>query len=180
MNEKGLISTNELAAFWGVDARTVQNYADVRFEEEPLPRDGRGLFNFVKAQKWMYNRLRKKIEVLETAGDEKMYAQKLLDIRVKRELNETKLKIMQQQLVEKQAVLMAWTNQINVIKNYINSLKYDLFRETADVTDELEKREIIERNINLALARITKVEIERYIATEDSIYELFEGSGEEE
>lgn len=180
MNYENIIGVNELATFWGIDPRTIQNYSDGRFEEKPLQKIGRGKYDFVEANRWLIHRLRKKIEVLETAGDEKMYAQKLLDIRVKRELNETKLKIMQQQLVEKQAVLMAWTNQINVIKNYINSLKYDLFRETADVTDELEKREIIERNINLALARITKVEIERYIATEDSIYELFEGSGEEE
>ena len=168
------VDVHVLAQFWGVDIRTVQNYADARYENPPLPREARGKYDFVKAMKWMYERQRKKIEVLETSGDEKLHQLKMRGQIIKNKRDEIALKRELGQLLDKRTTLIAWTNQINVIKNYLNALKYDLTRDLetivdAEVFDVM--RETIEQAIDRTLEIISELEIEKYVIDEEKLLE---------
>ena len=169
-----IVDVHNLAQFWGVDVRTVQNYADIRYAQPPLPREARGKYDFVKAMKWMYEYQRKKIEILETSGDEKLHALKMRGQIIKNKKDEIALKRELGQLLDKKTTLIAWTNQINVIKNYLNSLKYDLTRDLEDIVDKEVfslMKEIIEQNIDRIMEIISKLEIEKYVVDEEKLLE---------
>ncbi len=173
-SENGIVDVHTLAEFWDVDVRTIQNYADPAKEDNPLPRISRGKYDFIKAMKWMYNRQRRKIEILETTGDEKLHQLKMRGQLIKNKKDEIALKRELGQLLDKKTTLIAWTNQINVIKNYLNSLKFELLRDLEDLVDKdalYVMKAIIEQSVDAVMEIIANLEIEKYIVNEEKLLE---------
>ena len=171
MATSSLVDVHTLAQFWEVDIRTVQNYADVRRENPPLPREAHGKYNFVKAMQWMYNRLKTKIEILDNGGDEKLYALKMKGQIIKNKKDEINLKRDMAKILDKKTTLIAWSNQINTIKNFLNALKYDLRRDLDGIAESEEQAEVINAAVNRIMKIISKLEIESIIVDEEKLLE---------
>lgn len=162
-----IVDVNKLAQFWNVDPRTIQNYADITKYNPPLPREERGKYDFIKAMKWMYEMQKEKIYKLETSGDEG-----LSDLKKEKQIMDNKkaeleLKKMLFQLVDRKATLIAWTNQLNVLKNNDTQLQFELKRDLEGVIDETEKSKIIDELFLKKDEQLGKIEIAKYIISEE-------------
>lgn len=162
-----IVDVNTLAQFWNVDPRTIQNYADISKYNPPLPREERGKYDFIKAMKWMYEMQKDKIYKLENSGDEG-----LSDLKKEKQIMDNKkaeleLKKMLFQLVDKKTVLIAWTNQLNVLKNNDTQLQFELKRDLEGVIDETEKSKIVDELFHKKDEQLEKIEIAKYIISEE-------------
>ncbi|RMG78716.1 MAG: hypothetical protein D6707_09445 [Bacteroidetes bacterium] len=178
---KNLVDVHTLAEFWGVDARTVQNYADARYENPPLPREERGKYNFVKAMKWMYNRQKRKIEILENSGDEKLHALKVNTQKVILEERKLKLRRLLGELVDADAVRIAWLTEVKYFEKAIDALVPKLDHALENVTDPNQRREILRKFINEAKLSIAQdLKIDQDEETEEEILKEIEQEQKEE
>lgn len=173
------VDVHTLAEFWEVDPRTIQNYADASYETPPLPRVAKGEYDFVKAMKWMYTRLKRKLEIAENSGDETLHALKMEGQIIKNRRDEVQYKRELAQLLDKKTTLIAFSNQMSVIANNLVGLKFDLMRDLESVIDEHEKNKIIETAIEKFRNLVTTIDIAPYVENDDSLELLTENDIEE-
>jgi hypothetical protein len=167
-----IVDIKYLADFWSLDIRTVQYYADSTREENPLPRESKGKYDFVKANRWMYERQKNKLEILESSGDEKLHGLKMEGQRIANKEKELRLNKLLGEIVDYEAVKIAWLNEVNIIKQAIHQMSYILQTELNEQDD---KNKILEKvnNAKDAALRCIAEELQIKIDTTDDL-EKFE------
>jgi phage terminase Nu1 subunit (DNA packaging protein) len=174
MAEENIVDVHTLAEFWEVDIRTIQNYADPAKEAPPLPRESRGRYDFVKAMKWMYNRHKRQIEILETSGDDNLHKMRLQGQAVENKRREIGLRKDLSELVDKKMTTIVFTNLANIIKSGLGGLKHDLKRELDEVTDGVERNKIIDNNFRHLDEIITQIKPDKLLQDADQLIETAE------
>jgi len=164
-----LVDVHTLAKFFNRDVRSIQLWVN-----EGMPREERGLYDFVKCVKWRLDKLEAENDILKTSGDVSRYKVQTEGDKIKNKLMMTKLKRELNQYVRKHDILVAWGNQNNIIGSKTEMLKEDLKRDIVHhIPKELRKkiRGIIEKLVNAYKLYISKLELEKYIADEEKIIE---------
>lgn len=169
MSNANHIDVHTLAKFFNRDVRTMQLWVN-----DGMPREDRGLYDFVKCVRWRLDKLEAENDILKTSGDEKRYKVQMEGDKIKNKLIETKWRREIGHLVDKKAVLIAWGNQNNIVGTKSEFLKEDLKREINTLIPKaLHKNvsKIIDQNINSMKELISKLELEKYIIDEEKIIE---------
>lgn len=119
--ENNIVDVHTAAKYFNKGVRRLQQYV-----EEGMPRDTKGNYDLLKCSKWRVEKLEDENEILRTAGDEKLYAQKMIGQIIKNKRDDLAYRKEILELVEKKAVFIAYSNQTGVINSKINSLEKDL------------------------------------------------------
>lgn len=176
-----IVDVNTLATFWGVTPRTVQNYSNPEYEAEPLPKESRGNYDFIKSNKWMYERQRKQIEMLEVSGNETLHALKVEEQIIKNKKAEREYRQDLLELVDRASVLMVVTNVFNIVRGTFEQTRFALIDELSPLfTDKDKGIEIINQNYDESLETICQSDIENIIGNPEMLMEDDLEAGENE
>ena len=165
----GIVDTEFLAKFFDKAERTIRDWASS--DEMGMPKEGHDSYDFEKVIKWRLNYLQKENEILKNSGDEKLHAMKIRGQEIKNKKDEIELKKALGKLIEKKPALIAWSNQINIIKSHINSMRHDLTTELSLNDDEVKS---LNKTIDGFLEILAHIEIEKYIVNEEALADLEE------
>ena len=107
-----LVNVEFLAEIFGVDIRTIQNYA--KFND--LPRDDRGQYPLVKCLLWLVEKLKQEKENL--AKENPLNLARLENLSRENEMKQLRLRKMQDELLDADQVRIAWVGEIkNIVRN---------------------------------------------------------------
>src|ERR1035437_5150784 len=162
------VTTAELAEFFGCDVRNIQLWA--ADEEIGMPKIEQNKYDFIAVMKWRIKFLDHRIFELATGG-EKLSLLKIREQEFKNKTGEINLKKSLGKLIEKKPALIAWSNQINVVKSQINSLRYGLVVDL-ELNDEKTKK--ANTLVDGCLEIIANVDIEKFIINEEALIDAEE------
>ena len=163
------VDVHTLAKFFSRDVRSIQLWVN-----DGMPREERGLYDFVKCVKWRLEKLESENEILKTSGDETRYKAETYGVKIRNKLIETKWKREIGELVKKHDVLIAWGSQNNVIGTKLETLKEELKRYVElYIPKEIRKKmlKIIDKTIEALQKYISRLELEKYIIDDKKIIE---------
>lgn len=135
-----IVDVSTLAAFFGVDERTIQNWVSLN----GAPRLERGEYDFLQFVKWRLNYLGNEIKKLEAGGDKKYEAEtvgKNLD-NIKKQID---IKRLLKQLVPIAEVRQAYVSDAIAFRNSLEALEKKL---VLVLNADAEQREKIADEIN--------------------------------
>jgi hypothetical protein len=158
-----IVTTGDLAEFFGCDDRTIQLWA--ADEELGMPKLDRDKYDFIAVMKWRIRFLEHKNFELQQGG-EKLANLKIRDQELKNKRSEIEYKKSLGQVIPKKPVLIAWSNQINVVKSQINSLRYGII---VDLELGEERTTKANKLVDSCLEIISKVDIEKFIINEEAL-----------
>ena len=164
MSNANQVDVHTLAKFFNRDVRTMQLWVN-----DGMPRETRGMYDFVKCVRWRIDKLESENEILKTTGDEKLHELRIRDQAIKNKRGELSLKRDLAQLIDKKQVLIAFSNQNSVINFKINNLMNDLLRELKESLDSKQVKKLRE-HFNETKDTISKLKIDEYIVNEDKIH----------
>jgi hypothetical protein len=162
------VTTAELAEFFGCDVRNIQLWA--ADEEIGMPKIEQNKYDFIAVMKWRIKFLDHKIFELATGG-EKLSLLKIREQELKNKNSEINLKKTLGKLIEKKPALIVWSNQINVVKSQVNSLRHEVI-----VGLELNDAETKKTNdfFDNCLELIANVDIDKFIVNEEALIDAEE------
>ena len=163
-----LVTTGDLAEFFGCTERNIQDWA--ADEEIGMPKIDRDKYDFIQVMKWRIKFLEHKNFELQSGG-ERLSALKMREQELKNKRAEIELKRSLGKVIEKKPALIAWSNQINVVKSQINSLRYELV-VGLELNDEKTKK--ANMLVDSCLEIIANVDIEKYIVNEEALTDVDE------
>jgi hypothetical protein len=163
-----LVTTGDLAEFFGCDVRTIQIWA--ADEEIGMPKMERDKYDFIQVMKWKIRFLEHKNFELQQGG-ERLATLKMREQELKNKRAEIELKKSLGKVIEKKPALIAWSNQVNVVKSQVNSLRYELIvgLELNDV-----KTKKANDLVDGCLEIIANVDIEKFIINEEALIDAEE------
>lgn len=163
-----IVTTGDLAEFFGCDDRTIQLWA--ADEELGMPKLDRDKYDFIQVMKWRIRFLEHKIFESQQGG-EKLANLKMREQELKNKRAEIELKRSLGKVIEKKPTLIVWSNQINVVKSQVNSLRYELI-----VGLELDDVKTKKTNdlVDGCLEIIATVEIEKFLINEEALIDAEE------
>ncbi|OGU58288.1 MAG: hypothetical protein A2V66_03615 [Ignavibacteria bacterium RBG_13_36_8] len=165
-----IVDVHFLSEFFGMDVRTIQNWADKDKTYPNMPRLKKGEYDFLKCVKWRLQFLERENKKIKAAGEEK-----LVDIELQKEikkdkLEDIKLKKELQQLVDRKMTLIAISNVFKIINHYMESCRHELKRDTAGKSGAgLEKT--IDASIDEMKSNVHKLNVEKLLIDEEKLIE---------
>lgn len=117
MNNSNLVDVDFLARFFNKDARTVQLWAKF----DGMPKEERGLYDFVKCVRWRVAKLEEKIEELEK-GDVTLYKLKQEYQKLQNEEKRLDLDKQQNNLLDAETVELVNVSFVKMIVRNLNSI----------------------------------------------------------
>ena len=151
-----------IADLLGVSERRVQQYVN-----EGMPRLGRGEYDVKVCIRWIVNKLKEENEALENLGSTPMQQERLKEIQLKNIDRRTKLRIVNGKYVSKEAVKLAWTTELSNIKKAFLSFPFVLGYALEGVIDSVDRREIIEKQVNEMLKDLADLKIDMNVTAEE-------------
>ena len=97
MSNANQVDVHTLAKFFNRDVRTMQLWVN-----DGMPRETRGMYDFVKCVRWRIDKLESENEILKTTGDEKLHELRIRDQAIKNKRGELSLKRDLAQLTDKE------------------------------------------------------------------------------
>lgn len=140
MDNTNLVDVDFLARFFGKDIRTVQLWAKL----ESMPKEDRGKYDFVKCVKWRIDKLEEKIDELEK-GDVTLYKLKQEYQRMMNEEKDIMLKRLNESLVEKDLVELAYVSMIKMLVRNADSI---VSRLTKKINGDAKTLSLIQEEID--------------------------------
>lgn len=163
-----IVNVETLAEFFGKTARRIQQWAD----EDGMPKDSRGKYDLEECAKWRIKKLEEEIDIVRNSGDEKLYDLKMDNQRLSNIERELKLRRLMGELVESEAVRIAWTNETKNFRKGLKALKTKLINGLAGIDDENKKREIIQREIDMISNFMAELKVESEFDNDELLNEL--------
>jgi phage terminase Nu1 subunit (DNA packaging protein) len=162
------VTVNELAEFFGRTPRMMQLWV----ETQGMPRDSHGEYNLIDCARWRIRKLEEENEILKNSGDENLHAEKLKGQRISNMEREVRYRRTLNELVELEAVRMAWTNETKNFRKALKGLENKLNVSLENVTDPLKRKSIIEIEIRDLLTTLGDLRIEIEDNTDEIINEF--------
>ena len=163
---KNIVGVAVLANLFGVTERTVQNYSDEEKELHPMPKLGRGQYDFVACTQWFINKLKRDIQKLEQ-GDETLYKLQQDGQLLTNKDKAVKLLKSLNQLVLIDDVKEKWLSEIIIFKKSLNALKYKLAIELEGINDKDERFRIISTDVDDISNQLAELDLEKEDIDED-------------
>ena len=149
-----IVTVTQLAEIYECTERTIQNWA-----EEGMPKEDRGEYDLAKVAKWVYLRQKRELEIVRESGDEKLHALKMQGQRINNREREVKLRRMLGELVDFDAVRIAWVGECKVFRKNLSALVPKLAHALAGVEDTGKKREIILNHVREVMNMLGELKI---------------------
>jgi phage terminase Nu1 subunit (DNA packaging protein) len=146
----------KLAEFFGVSDRWIREWA----EECGMPKVERGKYDLVECAKWRIKKLEEELDVAKNSGDADHLALKKQGQRLTNMEREFKFKKLIGELVESEAVRLAWTNETKNFRKALKALINKLVYALEEVTDKSKRQEIITREVNDCATTLGELRIE--------------------
>lgn len=162
------VTVNELADFFGRTPRMMQLWV----ETQGMPRDSHGEYNLIDCARWRIRKLEEENEILKNSGDENLHAEKLKGQRISNMEREVRYRRTLKELVDLEAVRMAWTNETKNFRKALKGLENKLNVSLENVTDPLKRKSIIETEIRDLLTTLGDLRIEIEDNTDEIINEF--------
>lgn len=164
------VTVADLAEHFERDVRTVQLWVKEWSTKYGLAKTGRNEYMFAACCKYRMKDLEKENEVLEKAGDEKLYAHQIKGQIIKNKKAETDWRHSIYQLVNKRSILLLWSAQNNTIKSLLITAENELKLKLSEEITEEEKLKIITESFKNLRTDISELSIEDLIDNEDELF----------
>jgi len=165
MNNSNLVDVEFLAQFFDKDARTIQLWAKF----EGMPKEDRGLYDFMKCVKWRCEYLEEKLNIAETSKDEKLHRLKVEGQKLANKRKAIELKQLIGELVPYDTIKLAWINETIMFRRNLQSAEYKisnqldfLDRETRQRVEQIVKKEIYETQRMIGELKVDLQELEKF------------------
>jgi len=165
MDKKLIVGVEDLAEYFGKTARTVQLWVD----ELGMPKIARGRYDLLECAKWRMQHLESELEVASNSGDETHHQLKMEGQKIMNQERSLKVKRMVGELVDREAVRIAWTNECNNFKKAVKSCENRLAYALQKYLTDAEAKVIIERELGDMLNILSELTIEEAEYEDDEV-----------
>lgn len=154
--DKITVDVEYLADFFNVTARTIQNWVD----DLGAPREERGKYDLIKFLKWRIRKLEDDLDIAKNSGDEKLHRLKIEGQRIHNQEKQIKLRKLLGELVEAEAVRIAWISETKIFGKALKSLINKLDTDLDEVTDRNQRYSIISMHVKDVMNTLGDLQIE--------------------
>ncbi len=169
------ITVHVVSQLFGTDIRTVQNYANPLNESNngnPLPRESKGEYNLLSTILWRIQKLELENELLGKFGDESVHQHLIEEQIIKTKDRKLGYLLNCDRLLGFEPALLAFTNVMQMIDTSLTQLAFSLKEETSDVSDNNQKNEIIDKEINELKNLLKNYDIKSLVVEDDSLLDI--------
>lgn len=150
-----IVRVDILAEFFGKTDRTMQ-----RWVEDGMPKLEKGEYDLLECAKWRIHKLEEELETAKNSGDADHLALKKQGQCISNMEKEFKFKKLIGELVDSEAVRLAWTNETKNFRKALKALINKLVYALEEVTDKSKRQEIITREVNDCALTLGELRIE--------------------
>jgi hypothetical protein len=141
-------------------------------ENQGMPKDSHGEYNLIDCARWRIRKLEEENDILKNSGDENLHAEKLKGQRISNMEREVRYRRTLGELVDLEAVRMAWTTETKNFRKALKGLENKLNVSLENVSDPLKRKDIIELEIRDVLTTLGDLRIEIEDNTDEIINEF--------